>query len=174
MTGYKLSEADINEFHEAFTLFDKDGNGLISRCELVGVVRSLGHNPTREEIRQMMEEVDADGDGSIDFNEFLKVMTKKLDDCEPEREMQEAFEVFDKNGDGYISQAELRDAMASFGENVSVKETKKMMEHADIDGDGRVDYDGKTSLKCCLQNIRFSLTFYSFPTIEFVHMLTGK
>nr|CDS30599.1 calmodulin [Hymenolepis microstoma] len=141
MTSYKLTEEDIAEFYEAFTSFDKDGNGLISRSELDDIVRSLGQNPTQGDIKKMMDEVDVDGNGAIDWNEFLKLMEKKLQDCEPERELKEAFQVFDMDGDGYISHVELRRAMETFGERVSGHQSREMIKHADIDGDGQVDYE---------------------------------
>ncbi|KAM3185915.1 hypothetical protein ACTXT7_005389 [Hymenolepis weldensis] len=133
----ELSTEEMDELKEAFALFDKDGNGSISRGELKHLMTSLGQNPTRENIKKMINEVDADGNGSIDFDEFLKLMKKKIDDCEPERELKEAFQVFDMNGDGYITRAELRRTMEGFGERVSRRESVEMIRHADIDGDGR-------------------------------------
>ncbi|VUZ56472.1 unnamed protein product [Hymenolepis diminuta] len=141
MTGNELSMEEIDELKEAFALFDKDGNGSISRGELKYLMTSLGQNPTRENIKKMIDEVDVDGNGLIDFDEFLKLMKKKIDDCQPERELKEAFQVFDMNGDGYITQTELMRTMEGFGERVSRRESVDMIRHADIDGDGRVDYE---------------------------------
>jgi len=49
------------EFKEAFSLFDKDGDGTITTKELGTVMRSLGQNPTEAELQDMINEVDADG-----------------------------------------------------------------------------------------------------------------
>ena len=57
----------LSEFKEAFQLFDKDGNGSISTKELGMVMRSLGQNPTEAELMDMINEVDVDGSGSVDF-----------------------------------------------------------------------------------------------------------
>lgn len=51
----------VSEFKEAFSLFDKDGDGTITTKELGTVMRSLGHNPTEAELQDMINEVDADG-----------------------------------------------------------------------------------------------------------------
>jgi calmodulin len=88
---------------------------LESRVDSWVVMRSLGQNPTEAELRDMINEVDADGNGSIDFPEFLTMMARKMKDTDSEEEIREAFKVFDKNGDGKISAAELRHVMTSIG-----------------------------------------------------------
>ncbi|KAJ6408453.1 hypothetical protein OIU84_011714 [Salix udensis] len=63
----QLTDEQISEFKEAFSLFDKDGDGCITTKELGTVMRSLGQNPTEAELQDMINEVDADGNGTIDF-----------------------------------------------------------------------------------------------------------
>ena len=70
----QLTEEQIAEFMEAFSLFDKVGNGTITTKGLGTVMRSLGQNPTEAELQDMINEVDADGNGTIDFLEFLLLM----------------------------------------------------------------------------------------------------
>ena len=67
------------------------------------MMRSLGQNPTEAELQDMINEVDADGNGTIDFPEFLTMMARKMRDTDSEEEIKEAFKVFDKDGNGYIS-----------------------------------------------------------------------
>ena len=104
----QLTEEQIAEFKEAFSLFDKDGDGTITTKELGTVMRSLGQNPTEAELQDMINEVDADGNGTIDFPEFLTMMARKMKDTDSEEEIREAFRVFDKDGNGFISAAELQ------------------------------------------------------------------
>jgi len=104
----QLTEEQIAEFKEAFSLFDKDGDGTITTKELGTVMRSLGQNPTEAELQDMINEVDADGNGTIDFPEFCTLMARKMKDTDSEEELKEAFRVFDKDGNGFISAAELR------------------------------------------------------------------
>uniref|UniRef100_A0A8C2J0X6 Calmodulin n=1 Tax=Cyprinus carpio TaxID=7962 RepID=A0A8C2J0X6_CYPCA len=59
-------------------------------------MRSLGQNPTEAELQDMINEVDADGNGTIDFPEFLTMMARKMKDTDSEEEIREAFRVFDK------------------------------------------------------------------------------
>lgn len=80
----QLTEEQIAEFKEAFSLFDKDGDGTITTKELGTVMRSLGQNPTEAELADMINEVDADGNGTIDFPEFLTMMARKMKDTDSE------------------------------------------------------------------------------------------
>ena len=66
----QLTEEQIAEFKEAFSLFDKDGDGTITTKELGTVMRSLGQNPTEAELQDMVNEVDADGNGTIGAHQF--------------------------------------------------------------------------------------------------------
>ncbi|KAG8805834.1 hypothetical protein FRC17_005306, partial [Serendipita sp. 399] len=129
------------EFKEAFSLFDKDGDGTITTRELGTVMRSLGQNPTEAEIQEMINEVDSDGNGTIDFPEFLTMMARKMKDTDSEEEIKEAFKVFDKDGNGFISSAELRHVMLNLGEKLSDNEVDEMIREADVDGDGQINYE---------------------------------
>merc|ERR1712048_1402790 len=102
-----LPVEQIAEFKEAFALFDKDSDGSITTSELGTVMRSLGQNPTEAELEDMINEVDVDGNGTIDFPEFLTLMARKMKDTDTEDELKEAFRVFDKDSNGYISAEEL-------------------------------------------------------------------
>jgi calmodulin len=136
----QLTEEQIAEFKEAFSLFDKDGDGTITTKELGTVMRSLGQNPTESELQDMINEVDADGNGTIDFPEFLTMMARKMKDTDSEEEIREAFRVFDKDGNGFVSEAELRHVMTNLGEKLTDDEVAEMIREADLDGDGQVNY----------------------------------
>uniref|UniRef100_A0A8I5QZB9 EF-hand calcium-binding domain-containing protein 11 n=2 Tax=Simiiformes TaxID=314293 RepID=A0A8I5QZB9_PAPAN len=89
---------------------------------------------------QLTEEQIA-GNGTIDFPEFLTMMARKMKDTDSEEEIREAFRVFDKDGNGYISAAELRHVMTNLGEKLTDEEVDEMIREADIDGDGQVNYE---------------------------------
>jgi calmodulin len=96
----QLTEEQTAEFKEAFALFDKDGDGTISTKELGTVMNSLGQKPTIAELEAMIKEVDIDGNGEIDFGEFLTMMAKKLKETDLEEDIREAFRVFDVKNSG--------------------------------------------------------------------------
>lgn len=106
--GDVLSEEQIAEFQEAFCLFDKDGDGCITIEELATAIKSVDQNPTAEELQSMISEVDVDGNGTIEFGEFLNVMARKMKENDADEELKEAFKVFDKDQDGHISPNEVQ------------------------------------------------------------------
>ncbi|XP_064621365.1 calmodulin-A-like isoform X3 [Lineus longissimus] len=141
-TTIALSEAQVTEYREAFRLFDKDGDGHITTVELGTVMKSLGQSPSEKELQDMINEVDSDGNGTLDFDEFLTMMGRHLHESgNSEDDMREAFRVFDKDGDGNITSAELRHVMMNLGEKLTDDDVDEMIREADIDGDGQVDYE---------------------------------
>merc|ERR1719449_471521 len=136
-----LTQDQVEEFKEAFALFDKDGDGTITADELGVVMRSLGRKPTMEELKAMIAEVDDDGSGQIEFPEFLSLMASKLQDTDSIEEMREAFLVFDRDRSGSVTASELKHVMNNFGETVTDEEVEAMIQQADEDGDGELSFD---------------------------------
>ena len=136
-----LTRAQVQEFKEAFDIFDVDGGGTITAEELGEVMKSLGQKPTRAQLEAMVREIDADGDGAIDFPEFLTMMLRKMNEGDPERELRDVFTVFDKDQSGTISADELKSVMKVIGEKLTEQEIEDAIRLADTTGDGEVDYD---------------------------------
>ena len=130
--------------------------GQITTKELGTVMRSLGQNPSESELQDMINEVDADNNGTIDFPEFLTMMARKMKDTDSDEEIREAFKVFDRDNNGFISAAELRHVMTSIGEKLTDDEVDEMIREADQDGDGRIDCALHPSMQ---HNLRFEVAF---------------
>ncbi|EEA21352.1 calmodulin, putative [Talaromyces marneffei ATCC 18224] len=103
-------------------------------------MRSLGQNPTESELQDIVNELDVDRTGTIDFDEFLTMMVHKGKATDEEAELRAAFEVFDQDGSGTISADEMRRVMKSIGEDLTDAEIEEMIKEADTDGDGTIDY----------------------------------
>jgi len=141
MSAQDLQNLENAEFKEAFDYFDKDGSGSISSDELLQVMRAMGQNPTEDELLNLVMEVDIDGNGTIDFPEFLDMMKKKATEVDEEADLREAFKLFDRNRDGYIDRKELKKVTSMLGTMLTSEELDEFMRDADVDGNGKLDYD---------------------------------
>uniref|UniRef100_A0A8I3P6K6 Troponin C, skeletal muscle n=1 Tax=Canis lupus familiaris TaxID=9615 RepID=A0A8I3P6K6_CANLF len=106
----------IAEFKAAFDMFDADGGGDISVKELGTVMRMLGQTPTKEELDAIIEEVDEDGSGTIDFEEFLVMMVRQMKEDakgKSEEELAECFRIFDRCTEGWGAEKALGWASAA-------------------------------------------------------------
>ncbi|NXN89800.1 CALMS protein, partial [Bombycilla garrulus] len=137
----RLSEEKIAEIREAFSLFDRDGDGLMGGEDVGTAMRSLGHNPSEGELRAVLGE--RGRTGGVDFAEFLALVAGRMrdengDEEEEEEEIREAFRVFDRNGSGFVSAAELRHVLTKVGERMTDREVDEMMGEAECDHRGQV------------------------------------
>lgn len=136
-----LSESQIQELEHVFNKFDCNGDGKISSSELGSMLACLGHEATEEELHVLIKEIDADGDGFIDFKEFVELNTKGVDAEEVLENLKDAFSVYDIDGNGSISAEELHKVMKSLGDECSISECRKMISGVDADGDGMIDFE---------------------------------
>uniref|UniRef100_A0A7N8XQL0 Troponin C, slow skeletal and cardiac muscles n=1 Tax=Mastacembelus armatus TaxID=205130 RepID=A0A7N8XQL0_9TELE len=151
----------VAEFKAAFDIFVQDAeDGCISTKELGKVMRMLGQNPTPEELQEMIDEVDEDGSGTVDFDEFLVMMVRCMKDDskgKSEEELAELFRMFDKNTDGYIDLDELKMMLESTGETITEDDIEELMKDGDKNNDGKIDYDGEEFFLISLEYGSFSL-----------------
>jgi hypothetical protein len=94
-----LTDEQIGEIIDAFNAVDDDNDGVINANQLGRVLKLLGENPTVADLQDMVNDVDSDGSGSIEFPELLMMMAKKISDLGLEDEIREAFRVFDRVSD---------------------------------------------------------------------------
>ena len=136
----KLTQDQLDELKASFAIYDLDGDGKITMRELGSVMRALGHNPTEAEIQTIINLVDTDQSGSIDFQEFCKLMSTKMREMDTEADIIDAFRVFDVEGKGHITAYDLRHVMTNLAEKLTDEEVNAMIAEADSDGDGVINY----------------------------------
>merc|ERR1712107_110514 len=117
------------------------GSGTIDAKELKVAMRALGLDAKKDEIRRMINDIDKDGSGTIDFNEFLNMMTARMGDRDSREEIVKVFRLFDDDETGKISFKNLKRVAQELGENMTDEELQEMIDEADRDGDGEVNED---------------------------------
>ena len=100
---------------------------------------SLGFESKNGAIFQMISDLDADGNGSIDFGEWLTLMTKRVNDKDSRANVNKIFALFDDERTGFISIKNLRRVAQELGENISEEELQELINRADTDHDGLLD-----------------------------------
>ena len=144
---------DLKSVRAAFKQFDADGDGAISRQEVMAGTKAAGRQFTQEEVETFFVLADQDGDGAIDFSEFALIMiptaperiTKlkhaldtNKDGVVSKQEMEAAFKKFDSNKDGAIDAKEMKNGLKAFGVTMTDQEMETVFAVADVDGDGEV------------------------------------
>ncbi|KAJ8451823.1 hypothetical protein Cgig2_007306 [Carnegiea gigantea] len=130
------------ELKEVFRHFDMDKDGKISPCELRRYFASVGERMSEEDAHGVIEELDSDQDGMLDFQDFVKLMDAKegADD-----DLKEVFEMFEEEkGSGRITPKGLQRALSSLGDFKSYDECVAMIQAYDIDGLDPTDLEDRT------------------------------
>ena len=137
-----IPEEKRHEYKEAFDMFDTDKSGLISPKEIHRVMKNMGNELPLEEIQTMINDLDINGTGSIDFEEFITFMQRTQSEVEvvEEDEVIRAFQTFDKDGNGWLSCAEFKHILCNLGDKFSLEETNEIFKEADLNHDGKLDY----------------------------------
>jgi len=137
----ELTDEQRQEIKEAFDLFDTNGSETIDQKELKVAMRALGFEPKRDEIKKLIADVGKTGAGTIDFNDFLQMMTTKMGERDSKEEIMKAFRLFDDDETGKISKKNLKRVAKEIGEVMTDDELQEMIDEADRDGDGEINPD---------------------------------
>jgi Ca2+-binding EF-hand superfamily protein len=134
------SDDKESEYKELFEMFDKDEDGLIDHNDLGKILRALGQDPSDQDLIEMITDVDKNEDKLIDYEEYLQLVDNKEKDNEAEKELIEAFLIFDREGNGLISNNEFKHIMLSLGEKLSEEEIEQMIKLGDPKQEGFINY----------------------------------
>jgi len=137
----QLGETQIKALRETFMALDGNGDGLLTVAEMKEGLTKCGLKEIPPDLQQIMEEVDSDGSGVIDYTEFLaasldKNVYMKEDVC------WQAFRIFDRNGDGKICKDEIAMVLNDEGvKNSAAADMADIMKEIDKNGDGEIDFE---------------------------------
>ncbi len=108
--------------------------------ELTALLRSMGQNPTDSEVHDMINEVDVDGSGVVEFEEFVQFIARLMKNMNPENEVRECYRRFDPDNEGVVRADELRFVMSNLPVKLSRAEVEEIVAAADADGDGKISF----------------------------------
>jgi len=137
-----FSELELKKLYRRFKMLDKDGSGALSTEEFLSIP-DLALNPLLERILQIF---DKNGDNEVQFSEFIGVLSTLSDKGTKEDKLKFAFQVYDIDGDGFISNGELfRVLKMMVGTNLTDVQLQQIVDKSILEGDS--DGDGKVSFE---------------------------
>jgi len=140
----ELSPDQLIMLRKAFDMFDKQGKGTIHTSMVSTILRSLGQTFEDNDLAALIDDIDEDGSGELEFEEFSSLASRFMveEDAEAiQQELREAFRLYDKEGNGYINVSDLRDILRALDDNLAEDELDEMIAEIDTDGSGTVDFD---------------------------------
>ena len=136
-------DRELHDWRDTFTLFDKTGDGYVA-CNMIGeIMRAIGQNPTQCEINMIIKEIDQTGKKRITFEDLAPLLNKqknKLNDNNSFESFCEGFKIFDRENNGMVSVAEIRNMLVTLGEQLSSEEIDILLEGME-DNNGMINYE---------------------------------
>eukprot|EP01017_Pseudomicrothorax_dubius_P009548 TRINITY_DN13266_c0_g1_i1.p1 TRINITY_DN13266_c0_g1~~TRINITY_DN13266_c0_g1_i1.p1 ORF type:complete len:153 (+),score=30.27 TRINITY_DN13266_c0_g1_i1:100-558(+) len=137
-----FTEEEFAAFKKAFERYDKNGKGVIYTKDLDSMLQSVGYNASAVELQDMINMVDPDGVGTIDFANFLSIAPRYLGrDKDPGQELTEAFQMFDKDSTGLVSKDVVQHVLKNIGGQLTNEEIGEVIREADVESNGNVNYE---------------------------------
>lgn len=145
-----LTPSQLVEIHTAFKKFDKDGDGHIEPKEIRTVMRNVGVKLSDEESRKLIASVDTDGNGMIEFDEFVSIMASNmLKDGRDQEELDRAFRLFDFEDTGFVDVTLARQLLSKCGSRpLTEAEVNELLAPLQPDDQGRVTMQQFRTLMC--------------------------
>merc|ERR1712076_96435 len=140
-----LEVDEIKCLKNCFDLFDSKKQDFLSADDLDEILRAMGFRPTKEELMDILAEIDEDGSGEIEFAEFCQLCAKFLvedpDIDTMKRDLKDAFRIYDKEGQGFITMDPLRALITELLSPLTEEELDGIIAELDEDGSGTMDFD---------------------------------
>ncbi|KAJ8910441.1 hypothetical protein NQ315_016986 [Exocentrus adspersus] len=144
MSAEELSKEQIGLLKNAFDTFDVEKKGSIGTVMIGTILSMLGIQTTDQMLKDIINEVDEDGSGELEFEEFITLASRFMveEDAEAmQQELKEAFRLYDKEGNGYITTKTLKEILKELDDKLTSDELDMMIAEIDSDGSGTVDFD---------------------------------
>lgn len=134
-----VNKEETENLEKIFKAIDENGDGKLSKQEILdGWEKHLGTPINEEEVDKMFAQIDTDGNGTIDYTEFV-VATMNEKQLLSEDKLQAAFKMFDKDGSGAISADEIKTALGFSQDQNNLIES--IVKEVDEDGNGEISFE---------------------------------
>ncbi|KAK3222681.1 hypothetical protein Dsin_009706 [Dipteronia sinensis] len=175
-----LQTDQLEQLKDIFTRFDMDSDGSLTQLELAALLRSLGLKPSGDQLHVLLSDMDSNANGLVEFDELVHAILPDMSEevLINQEQLSQVFRSFDRDGNGYITAAELAGSMAKMGHPLTYRELSEMMREADTNGDGVISFNefatimargfpiyGTASIQSC------NLTRYAFRRKDIPYMV---
>ncbi|KAJ4848218.1 hypothetical protein Tsubulata_014387, partial [Turnera subulata] len=136
------ADQQLKQLRDIFMRFDMDSDGSLTLLELAALLRSLGLKPSGDQLTALLDNMDANGNGYVEFDELVSVILPDMNEevLINQEQLLQVFQSFDRDGNGFITAAELAGSMAKMGHPLTYRELSDMMREADTNGDGVISF----------------------------------
>jgi calmodulin len=142
-TSLEIDEIKVLKL--CFNLFDTKKQEFLDADDLEDILRVFGFRPSKEELQEILVEIDEDGSGEIEFGEFCQLCAKFLveepDEETMKAELKDAFRMYDKEGNGFISTGQIREIFQEVDPNIKDEDLDDVIDEIDEDGSGNLDFE---------------------------------
>ncbi|XP_055836555.1 troponin C [Episyrphus balteatus] len=129
---------------KAFQMFDTSKSGFIETLKITTILNTMGQMFDDKELHDLIEENDPDDTGKVNFDGFCTIAAHFIEEEDAEaiqKELKEAFRLYDREGNGYITTSTLKEILAALDDKLSSSDLDGIIAEIDTDGSGTVDFD---------------------------------
>ncbi|XP_049873818.1 troponin C-like [Pectinophora gossypiella] len=139
----QIDDEQIAMLRRAFSMFDSSKQGRIEKEKVRTILNTMVHSYDDRELDEMLDSEETDDSGKLNFDSFVRVATHFLDEDDEalQKELKEAFRLYDKEGNGYIPTSSLREILAALDDQLTPDQLNEMIAEIDTDDSGTVDFD---------------------------------
>jgi len=140
----EIDEDSMGEYRKFFDSFDREKKGFIMATQIGRILEQMQQDFDEKSLRKLLKKFDADGSGKLEFDEFAAMvytLANTVDKETLEKELKEAFRLFDKEGNGYIATATLRKLLLDIDDKLTDSELDQAINEIDADGSGKIEFE---------------------------------
>jgi len=140
----EIDSSQMDHYRKFFDQFDKDKKGYVMVIQVGLVMNAMQLDYEEKSMRKIIRKFDADGSGKLEFNEFCALvytLANTVDKETLEKELREAFRLFDKERNGFISRDSMKALLREIDDKLTEAELNAAIDEIDEDGSGKIEFE---------------------------------